>query len=406
MTTALIVVAAALAAGYLLLRFNRLWIGLFDRARRNGRDSLPAEYERPRYYRLDSRGEPDYTARWPGWDGWYFFVIPSDRSLPVKMLRASIMTGLYGLEGIDNYDKLSFRLDSRDGIETLSLTPTEAPGGGEALRRNYLSQRYLPRKTDLKMQIEPLSVEAICADPDRDDIRRPFAHIAGGWPDYRFEFTNAESGIDYSFAYTGRKILWWADIPGVFTYFAAIGALQGTVAYRDLSGNRETYPVQGYGCFEHGFARKVFDFDPLFTPVRLLKRIAPSWKPIRYHYELFMGDDEVRGGFMQARGFGIDWRNLGGIHDPAGYASIRSVRIEYTGEFDAMVNCSGDSTFEAPRSWRVSAKTDRGELAYSASREFPPSTVADNMTFYTFSYEGTFAGSPIRGRGYGEYVHL
>ena len=266
------IAAAALAALYLLLRFNALWVGLFDRARRNGRDALPPEYERPRYYCADSRGRPDYAAKWPGWDGWYFFVIPDDRTLPVKMFRASIMTGLYGLEGIDNYEKLSLRLDSREGMEVLSLAPTETRGGGGALRRNHLSQQYLPRKTDLRLQPEPLAVEVAGTDPDRDDLRRTFARIAGRWPDYRFEFTNAESQIACSFDYRGQKLLWWADIPGVFTYFAAIGSLEGAITYlrgagsanaHGLSGTAETFAVRGYGCFEHGFARKVFDFDQI-----------------------------------------------------------------------------------------------------------------------------------------------
>jgi hypothetical protein len=415
MTTVLIVIAAVLAAFYLLLRFNSLWIGLVDRARRNQRDTVPLEYEAPRYYQLNNRGEIDYHARWPGWDGWYFFVIPTDRRLPVKMIRASIMTGLYGLEGIDNYEKLAFRLQTSEGIEFLTLSPTEVPVNGSVSRLNHLSQQYLPKWSDLRIRPDQLSVTVTGTDPDQDDIRRPFGHISGRWPNYTFDFTNPESQIAFTLQYEGRKLLWWADVPGVFTYFAAFGEFRGLVKYQrgtrmavghQMPDDEKTYELTGTGCFEHGFARKMFDFDPLFTPVRLLKRVAPEWKPIRYHYELFVDDGPLRGGFMHARGFGINWRNLGGVYAGNQYAAIRSVKVEYSREVDLMVNCGGESTFEAPREWKVRAKTPEGDLAYTGRRDFSPSTIADNMTFYTFTYEGTYQGNPIQGRGYGEYVHL
>jgi len=73
---------------------------------------------------LKPDGAVDYEARWPGWDGWYFFVIPDQKDLPVKMIRGSLMTGLYGLEGIDNYDRLLLRMSERDAAEFLCLVPT------------------------------------------------------------------------------------------------------------------------------------------------------------------------------------------------------------------------------------------------------------------------------------------
>jgi hypothetical protein len=73
---------------------------------------LPVEYEKPRYFTCDRENKIDTSARWPGWDGWYFFVFSDDKTLPVKMIRASLMTGLYGLEGIDNYERISMHLPS------------------------------------------------------------------------------------------------------------------------------------------------------------------------------------------------------------------------------------------------------------------------------------------------------
>ena len=98
-------------AWLLLFVFNGLWIyAVWDRAKSNGRDNLPREYEIPRYYVRKLDGTLDYDAKWPGWDGWYFFAIPDARDIPLRMVRASLMTGLYGLEGIDNYERLQLKL--------------------------------------------------------------------------------------------------------------------------------------------------------------------------------------------------------------------------------------------------------------------------------------------------------
>ena len=115
------VVAAvvALALIILLRAVSSLLRGRFsDRSSGNDRTFLPREYELPRYLEPPS-GAIDTGARWPGWDGWYFFMVPEDKGLPLKMLRASIMTGLYGLQGIDDYEKLLLRLSTFDAVEHL-----------------------------------------------------------------------------------------------------------------------------------------------------------------------------------------------------------------------------------------------------------------------------------------------
>jgi hypothetical protein len=117
----------------------------------NNRGSLSQEYNLPRYFKLDKHGEVDAAARWPGWDGWYFFMVPEDRNIPIKMVRASIMTGLYGLEGIDSYEKLLLRLSTFEAVEHLTLIPTEE-------RKNNLSHNYMPKKINLKMDHKKLDV--------------------------------------------------------------------------------------------------------------------------------------------------------------------------------------------------------------------------------------------------------
>jgi len=53
-TVALMVAGVVLVFGYLLLRFNSLWIyKFFDRALRNDRNSLPPAYQVPRYFVLN-----------------------------------------------------------------------------------------------------------------------------------------------------------------------------------------------------------------------------------------------------------------------------------------------------------------------------------------------------------------
>ncbi len=67
----LAVLGVALVVGFLLLRFNARWVyRWFDHALVRDRKDLPGEYERPRYFKLNQRGELDTSVRWPGWDGW------------------------------------------------------------------------------------------------------------------------------------------------------------------------------------------------------------------------------------------------------------------------------------------------------------------------------------------------
>jgi hypothetical protein len=388
---------------------------LFDRALTNNRTSLPPEYELPRYLEPSS-GPPDPAVRWPGWDGWYFFMIPDDQNLPVKMIRASIMTGLYGLQGVDDYQELLLRLSTFDAVEHLVLTPTEIAAIGGMERTNYLSHRYLPKRSDLSIKRDTLDVAVTGAKVSQDQRTQLYGRIQGSWPNYQFEFINPEAEIKISLACKARNIVWWADIPEVFTYFAAFGDFTGTITYRrgthkdhpeDLMHREETYALRGRGSFEHGCARRPFDFDSFWFPVRAIGAIMPRFKAIRYQYELFLGDQDFHGGFMLARGFGINFRNLGGFYLDGAYRRIKNVRIEYfQGEDDEVGTCQGAGSATFHRKWKVRAVTDDGILEYTGRRDFPPAGISSNMTYYNFLYAGTYAGKAISGRGYGEYLSM
>lgn len=396
---------------YVMLRLNLLWIyRLFDRATRNSRTSLSHSYEVPRYFRLGADDQVDTALRWPGWDGWYFFVVPDDTGLPIKMIRASVMTGLYGLSGVDDYTLLPEGVSQYHAAEHLVLVSaegslTEEPGSRS--RQNYLSHVY-PPKTGLRMSTSDLCVQLIYPG-SHPGVPVSYGSVEGKWPDYRFHFRAPECGLEIELAYHGQKLVWWADVPGVFTYFSAFGQFSGkaTLARSAAVGGIVEYQIEGPGGFEHGFARKPFSFDLLYLPVRGIQALFPSFRPVRYHYEVLIGDGDLCGGWMRASGFGIDLRNRGGLHLNGEYIPIQTIAVEY---LDPSENSSGSdsprpgTTFY--RRWRVQARTAVGPLEYVATHEWPPAPVATNMTFYNHSFEGTFRGRKIRGKGYGEYLHI
>ena len=409
---ALLIVAA------LLYRFNGAWIYLWDRATRNGRDRIPPEYELPRYFKLKLDGTPDYAAKWPGWDGWYFFAIPDDRDLPAKLVRASLMTGLYGLDGIDNYERLLLRLSTSQAVEYLCMAPTvmRTPSGGE--KRNNFSQHYQPKQYDLRMAVGELDTRIAGEDMASETDFLQYGRISGKWPDYRFRFFNPDANIRLDLRFRGENLVWWADLPDIFTYFTCFGRFEGVITYYDgtekpdpyqIPDREETYTIRGTGGFEHGFARRLFGPDRLFLPVRLLNYAFPSFHPIRYHFEVLAGDGGLRGGFMQARAFGVNVRNRGGLYLDGRYIPIRGVRIRYLQEPApdlVAMHCPGRPPVAFYREWTVEAETGEGVLSYTARREWPPAPVAPNMTYYQFTYEGSYRGSAIAGRGYGEYAHI
>src|SRR5919108_3477983 len=275
----ILIVVIVIALGYLLIYFNGLWIYTFlDRALKNDRNALPKAYELPRYFTLNKHGQVDTSVRWPGWDGWYLFMLPADRGLPVKMVRASLMTGLYGLEGIDDYEKLLLRSSSFEAIEYLTLIPSEERINGRKEQKNHLSHYYLAKQTDLHMDPTTLDVAVAGMKGWDDEQTEHVGRISGSWPYYRFEFRSPTTAINFALNFQGEHLLWWADIPQIFTYFAAFGRAEGQIVYKrgtsrpdshKFADVAEVYPIAGVACFEHGFARKPFNFDRFLFPIML-----------------------------------------------------------------------------------------------------------------------------------------
>jgi hypothetical protein len=262
------VIANLILAVVLLFRFNGAWIyRVWHRAPRNGRDRLPLEYEIRRYCALKPDGSVDDAARWPGWDGWYFFLFPNDRDLPIEMARASLMTGLYGLEGIDNYDRLLLQLESFEAAEYLCLVPTAVwtPTGTE--KRNNLSQHYLPKKFDLRIapgkldvamegedvsgavgfetrrMINPMDGPTITAVIDYGDRlkKRGFLIEDGGFPDVlRANLKRVPGGLA-----TGRRLL--RLLKNVFGKVTQNELAEGVFNQLDLESVRDALPYLAMG---------------------------------------------------------------------------------------------------------------------------------------------------------------
>jgi hypothetical protein len=68
--------------------------------------------------------------------------------------------------------------------------------------------------------------------------------------------------------------------------------------------------------------------------------------------------------------------------------------------------CLGKPSVKFYKRWHVRAVTDDGMFEYMGKREWPPASISSNMIYYNFSYEGTYKGQTICGRGYGEYANI
>lgn len=374
-----VIIVALFAGGYVVLRrFGPCLLALYDRALRNQRQRLDRAYELPVYARAD------LSAKWPGWDGWYVLMVPQQADTPVKAIRVSIMTGLYGLDGIDHYAELQ-GLSAFEAVEFLVMLQTS--------EASHLFRRYLPKRTDLAIRRDQLLV-----------VVKDWGEIGGEWPHYRVQMRDPTADIEVALTYSGRGLVWWADLPQIFTYVAAFGELRGTLTIRG-----QEYALSGLGSFEHGFARKPFNFDGLLQPLRLLQKLRP-FTLIHYHYNLLVGTDGFCGGMMLAQGVGIDFRNLGGIYFPDGrFCRLTDITVEYV----VMEEPAGQSlaAVPVPKRWRVTARAEGNTFEYVATRESPPAMVATNMVYGDFRYEGLFreAGGQAHhlvGHGYGEYVRM
>jgi hypothetical protein len=384
---ALWIIAGFIAAVLLAWLVSPACVRMLDRAPHNDRKLLASSYELPRYGGIDTTG----------WDAWTVCALPEDPALPPHMVRGTLMTGLYGLDGADNYERLTYRLDDREAIEHLCLVPTSyaLPDGG-TLVLDHLTQNYLPRSTGLRMADAELDVR-VQGTPDV-----AYGHITGAWPNYHIHLLNPEAEIRVRLDYTGRRILWWTDIPGFYTHFAAFGDFEATVVYNRGTRihdvhlplpNPETLKFRARGAVEHVSAT-----NKLWLPIRLRR-----W--LHYHYEVLFGEG-LEGGFVYARAFGLEYRNRGGLYAGDAWHEIKQVRLRYA-EHDPVDNCGGLGGFtKVPRQWHVDATTDAGPLQYTALRTHPPAMTGSNTSQYHFEWQGAWRGQSVAGRGYGEYARL
>jgi hypothetical protein len=409
------VIVGILVAVFLAPRLAAAWVRMRDRAPGNDHTLLPYNDELPRYFTRDSAGKADTQARWPGWDAWTASAIPADAGLPPQLIRGTLMTGLYGLEGIDNYEKLLYRLSIYQAIEHLCLVPTayQLPAG-ESLVLSNLSQSYLAKQTDLEMADAELDVTILGSRTGQETTEEPYGHIEGTWPNYRLFFLNPEAEIRIALTYHGERIVWWTDLPGRYTHFSAFGAFDVTLEYARGTNiadshrpvpNPQTLQFRARGTVEHIAAREPFAFNWLWLPMRYLGRWFPSLKPILYRHEVVIADS-LEGGFLHVRAFGVDFRNGGGLFAGAVYHRVQRVVVSYVAS-DPVDNCGGLGQ-PAPiyRTWGVRAATEAGELAYTATRTHPPAMAAPNASQYHFTFQGSWCGAPVAGRGFGEYIHL
>ncbi len=374
-----IILGLAIAA-YVALRLAPMQIlGVYDRALRNRRDRVDSRYELPVY------AQGDLAAKWPGWDGWYVLLVPQASEAPANAIRVSIMTGLYGLEGVDHYAELG-GLSAFEAVEYLLMVQTDTT--------SRLFRRYLPKQTDLAIRRDQLLV-----------VVKDWGEIGGQWPHYRVQMCAPEADIALSLTYTGKHLIWWADLPHLFTYFAAFGELQGT-----LTLNGRDYTVSGLGSFEHGFARKPFNYDTLLRPLRTLQKLC-RLTLMHYHYNLLVGADGFHGGMMLAQGLGIDFRNLGGIYLPDGrFVRLSQIEVEYL-EFEDLEDQTLPPAIPLPKEWVVRATAESGIFEYTATRQSPPVLIATHMTYSDFRFIGRYRAPgaedvAVSGHGYGEFVRM
>lgn len=400
---------------FLAPRLTAVWIRWRDRAPGNDRTLLAYNDELPRYFTRDAAGRVDTSARWPGWDAWIASAIPTGADVPPQLIRGTLMTGLYGLEGIDNYEKLLYRLSTYQAVDHLCMVPTtyELPEGGSLVLSN-LSQNYLAKQNDLEMADAELDVTILGSRPGSFATEEPYGHIEGAWPNYRLFFVNPEAEIRIALAYRGERIVWWTDLPGRYTHFSAFGSFDATVEYMRSTTiidphrpvpNPRRLRFQARGTVEHIAAIEPFAFDWLWLPMRYLGRWFPSLKPILYHNEVVIADG-LEGGILHARAFGVDFRNGGGLFAGAIYHQVKHVAVSYAAS-EAVDNCGGLGVLTPVYlTWDVRATTDTGELTYTATRTHPPAMVAPNTNQYHFTFEGSWCGASVSGRGFGEYIHL
>ncbi len=389
MITSLIYISTAFVgiAVLVLLYFNldRI-VNIFDHSSKRDRWWVKPIYENPVYLRKG------YNNRWPGWDGWYALFVPEWKveanAKPFNIIRVSIMTGLYGVNGIDNYGRLkAASLKRSDAGEYLGMVQTEPMA--------YLDQKYINKNSEIKLVNDVLDVRV-----------RNSSLVTGKWPHYQVSVEKDEISLAVNLKYTAHNVAWWANIKSVFSYWAAFSNVEGTVRFE---GKR--YDLKGFGSFEHGWNRFFFQFNGIVQFAHLFSKMFRV-RLVYYHYEILSIQNKFGAGTMLAGGpFGMNIRKRCETFFPNNEShAFDDTKINYL-EYKHILNPESNKEFNAPKKWEVFSSNEDGEFKYVAEASSPPSFIAANMIYFDFKCSGYYKSVdkesvPFEATGYGEYVFM
>ncbi len=347
---------------------------------------IKGPYENPVYIKDSSR------QKWTGWDGWYALFVPywedTESERPFNIIRISIMTGLYGVNGIDNYKGLKEELLTRNEAgEYLVMVQTES--------KSSLSQKYLNKDNEISLANNFLDVTA-----------HGYSQINGSWPNYQVTAIKDDINVDIKLNYHANNVAWWSNIKDVFTYWSAFSHVEG---YVQLNGKR--YDVKGFGSFEHGWNRFFIQFNAAVQFLRTISRLMGT-RLIYYHYEILSIEDIFGAGTMLVGGpFGMNIRKRCETFFPKGENHrFTNTKIVYK-EFRNLLNPVNNRIFKVPKRWEVFCSNGKSEFKYAAEASSPPAFIAGHMIYFDFVCSGYFKikgknESPFNARGYGEYVFM
>ena len=389
MITFYIYIGMAVIGGFIfnLIYFNLDWIvNIFDHSLERDRWLIKPVYENPVYVKKSSK------KQWPGWDGWYALFIPhwesEETNRPFNIIRISIMTGLYGVEGIDNYK----------GLITASLTRKEA---GEYLAmvqtapQSLLSQKYINKDTEITLAKNVLDV-----------MVKDKSQITGRWPNYQVTASKDDIKVKIQLNFHAHAVAWWANVKGIFTYWSAFSLVEASIQH-----NNKRYDVKGYGSFEHGWNRFFFQMNGVVQFLRIFSKILGT-RLIYYHYEILSIQEKFGAGTMVAGGpFGMNIRKRCETFFPDNENhTFTNTKITYR-EFRYLLNPVSNKKFRVPKRWEVSCSDKNSELKYIAEASSPPAFIGGHMIYFDFACSGYYRKNednkiPFNAKGYGEYVFM
>ena len=359
-------------------------IKIFDNSLDRDRWWIKPVYENPVYFDQSS------NECWPGWDGWYILFVPKwqdkGNNKPFNIIRISIMTGLYGVNGVDNYNKLRKEMITRNEAgESLNMVQTGP--------KSYLDQQYVDKNFDMVLQNGVLDVKV----KDR-------SMVSGKWPHYYVNADNSNLGLKANLDCRADNVAWWANINGIFSYWSAFSNVKGSIQFKG-----KKYDLEGFGSFEHGWCKFLFQFNGLVQFARIFTRLLKI-RLIYYHYEILNINDNFGAGTMLAGGpLGMNVRKRCETFFPNNISIVfDNTKIKYR-KFKKIVNSVSNKEFKVPEKWEVFSENGSGKFTYTAEAKSPPAFIAGKMIYFDFIcngyYESKFGEkNSFDATGYGEYV--